>query len=66
MTLEFEPGSFIRLDDGTRAVCEEAKCAKCLDCVMKENECEGFLCFPEERKDGKYVYFRKLEEGGKA
>jgi hypothetical protein len=45
---------------------EEAKSAKCLDCVMIGNECEGFLCFPEERKDGKYVYFRKLEEGGKA
>ena len=66
MTLEFEPGSFVQLDDGTRAVCEEAKSPQCSCCVVPRHECFNFLCFPAERTDEKYVYFRKLEEGGKA
>ena len=67
MTLEFEVGSTITINDGSRAVCEEAGDTPCNDCVLVNSKlCGYFLCFYQGRKDGKNVHFRKLEEGGKA
>ena len=66
MTLEFEVGATFTLNGRIHAVCEEVTLDKCPNCALNVITCDKYLCFPKERTDGKNVYFRELEEGGKA